>query len=137
MSTHTKAPASVPAPAEAHKNECAASKATRFPRRRARKAEPPSGHLGMKAAAVGALSAAALRLDHRATLRCLESVPPGAWLCDWFIDQMAKHLIRAMRQGRVHEVRNSTRASFDLPVEPEDLRRYCNDLTARYWRAFP
>lgn len=123
--------------AEGHDTDSAGSKPTGFPQSSARRATPPCGHLGMKAAAAGALSAAALRLDHRATLRCLESVPPGAWLCDWFIDQMAKRLIRAMRQGRVHEVRNGIWASFDLPVEPEDLRRYCNDLAARYWKAFP
>lgn len=105
-------------------------------RSRSRKTAPPFGNLGMVAAATSALSAAALRLDHHATLRCLESVPPGAWMCDLFIDQKAKRLIRAMRQGRVHEVRNSIRASFCLPVKSQDVRRSCNELTKRFWESF-
>ncbi len=111
-------------------------KSTPTLRGRSRRAAPSLRHLGTVVAATSSLSAAALRLVHPATLRCLESVPPGAWLCDWFIDQKAKRLVRAMRRGRVHEVRNGIRASFNLPVESEDLRRYCNDLAARYWRAF-
>lgn len=111
-------------PTEALNTDCAGSKPIRSARRQASKAEPPY-RLGMYGMARRALSAAAMRMDDPETLRELESVPSGAWRFDWFIDAKAKHAIRALRRGRGHEVTRSLRASFALPVYPEDLPRYC------------
>lgn len=114
-------------PTEALKKHSITSKSTQTARRHARKAEPPY-RLGMHGMARRALSAAAMRLDDPETLRHLEGVPSGAWRFDWFIEWKAKRMIRALRCGRGHEVARSLRASFALPVYPEDLPRYCAAL---------